>query len=1006
MALVMLPCDLPWWSNVQKKLTAIEESAGSLDIVLDVMQKLHELCNVSLDPDEDGKDTTVFEGLRHFVERTMDGAEREHFLGHTVRSLARHARDLKLHRPPRGLSFSLQQQSDSYELPYRLVASLLANAFFSTFPKRTEKTHPTLQDFNFTHFFRGLVDNAVQRAKFRSFLHYFDWLERCPATGLDGCLRVSRKVMTGKQWLTIEDWLECELPLCDVEIRHEGKLDKADPDTMQTVFATARLGGDVLASGDSQESIQFCTFPELLAVLLYVEALEDNETLQIENAHHVARIVDPRCKGPVLEKIPEPRKTTLCCVDAENYRALPSQQFEEDDILRELNKCLLAFRQNTSCPAALGGAEPGKQATGGGGEKQRAAAAAAASLKLDQLETVSSKGRLSPIGERDREGSTPGSPDVYTTIFIHQATPNSKRSSSDSNKLEKDINKRRSWLSPERPNGAPVTTGGPSSSVGSIGSAGNRRGKFIILGSSGECLPVNRHPLRIPDGYTRLDSGSSCGSSQDEFHSAKESFDEDDEDGLRAHAYSSELDTPERRFDFAQKLREALREQDRMRPPVNGISLGGSTEEDSSYAVGISVAGSQTRDQDIRVRRGGSCGFVLDGSMDSNYGELEWHDEPPPRKEKTAASPGQRHTNGTLERKGTNESSRYSFDSDLGSELEEVYEKFAKWLEEPISTDKPKKLDARDEAVLKFANSLLKRTLSESFVGIPFTEECIAHSGNGSSAEARSARIASGGAGGSIGGIGQKEKILLHVRSLSLELAKHKHKLAAQLRNEYLALEPAKLFKCPNIQLTRTDHRKLLHRLRSTQSGSGCGSVVEPLAATTVHPRTTVPQQGSSSKPQPPVIRQSSLKTKLLHYKPNWSVSYYQDVKCDDVVLKISQLAQKRTLNVNLRPVATGNWGCGSSRRGDVQLKMVIQWMAASVAGLPYLSYYTAGNEKLSKLDTICRVLKDRKWTVGELASATLSHARDILEDPFYYNNDRNYCMFFEKLIGLEKGTH
>ena len=55
------------------------------------------------------------------------------------------------------------------------------------------------------------------------------------------------------------------------------------------------------------------------------------------------------------------------------------------------------------------------------------------------------------------------------------------------------------------------------------------------------------------------------------------------------------------------------------------------------------------------------------------------------------------------------------------------------------------------------------------------------------------------------------------------------------------------------------------------------------------------------------------------------------------------------------------------------------------------------------QLDTICRVLKDRKWTVGELAAATLSHARDILEDPFYYNNDRNYCMFFEKLIGLEK---
>uniref|UniRef100_A0A182TS15 PARG helical domain-containing protein n=1 Tax=Anopheles melas TaxID=34690 RepID=A0A182TS15_9DIPT len=157
MALVMLPCDLPWWSNVQKKLAQIEESS-CLDVVIDVMQKLHELCNVSLDPDEDGKDTSVFDGLRHFVERTMDASERDHFLGHTIKALARHARNLKQYRPPRGLSFSLQQQADSYELSYRLVASLLANAFFSTFPKRTEKTHPTLQDFNFTHFFKGLVE--------------------------------------------------------------------------------------------------------------------------------------------------------------------------------------------------------------------------------------------------------------------------------------------------------------------------------------------------------------------------------------------------------------------------------------------------------------------------------------------------------------------------------------------------------------------------------------------------------------------------------------------------------------------------------------------------------------------------------------------------------------------------------------------------------------------------------------------------------------------------------
>lgn len=37
-------------------------------------------------------------------------------------------------------------------------------------------------------------------------------------------------------------------------------------------------------------------------------------------------------------------------MDAEDYSSYPDSQFEEDNVLRELNKCLLAFRQSTTCP--------------------------------------------------------------------------------------------------------------------------------------------------------------------------------------------------------------------------------------------------------------------------------------------------------------------------------------------------------------------------------------------------------------------------------------------------------------------------------------------------------------------------------------------------------------------------------------------------------------------------------------------------------------------------------
>lgn len=54
-----------------------------------------------------------------------------------------------------------------------------------------------------------------------------------------------------------------------------------------------------------------------------------------------------------------------------------------------------------------------------------------------------------------------------------------------------------------------------------------------------------------------------------------------------------------------------------------------------------------------------------------------------------------------------------------------------------------------------------------------------------------------------------------------------------------------------------------------------------------------------------------------------------------------------------LRPVATGNWGCGVFR-GDPELKAVIQWVAASAAGCPVVVYHTFGDRKMSRVS--CKI--------------------------------------------------
>lgn len=71
--------------------------------------------------------------------------------------------------------------------------------------------------------------------------------------------------------------------------------------------------------------------------------------------------------------------------------------------------------------------------------------------------------------------------------------------------------------------------------------------------------------------------------------------------------------------------------------------------------------------------------------------------------------------------------------------------------------DENRELDARDRAVVRFAGSLLKRALSESFAGVPVQEgEPQALVGTED--------------------VQQRHKLALAVRSLSLELARHKHK--------------------------------------------------------------------------------------------------------------------------------------------------------------------------------------------------------------------------------------
>lgn len=484
--------------------------------------------------------------------------------------------------------------------------------------------------------------------------------------------------MTGKQWLTIEDWNECIIPLCPVEIRHDSNLECSPVDVMQIIFVSSRVGGQVLSAGDSTvnqyESVQFACAPELLVTLLFTEALEDNESLLVENCFQVARILTKQ--RAIYESLETPRLLHYGCMDAEDYSNIVVDQFEEDNFLRELNKCLLTFLPNMN-----------EFTTVQEYMKNRRARRVPEAVQVAR--------RLSPIGER----TTP-----LSQVLV-QGASSSTRDSMDTDS-ELVIQERPSWLSVVPRNAGP--------------------GKFIVLGSSGECLPVNRQVRdRTEERFSSCESSSGSESSE-EFHSAKESVEYPDEAEGFAEEYVNKIYSPDKRFDFALRLRDALYNQ--------------STES------------MRTDSTDDSYKRRGSDGFVL--QEDSSFDEEVLQ-------ELMLEATGR-------ERASRGDSSKYSFSTDMSSEMSDSLLNLNLANEKDLS-----EMDVRrNKEVFQLATSILKRGLSESMVGCGDIEGdnnifptglCDFNNNNNNDQ------------------VGKKENYNNNSRSLSVELVKQKHRLAAKL---------------------------------------------------------------------------------------------------------------------------------------------------------------------------------------------------------------------------------
>ncbi|KAF7248936.1 hypothetical protein EG68_09530 [Paragonimus skrjabini miyazakii] len=171
------------------------------------------------------------------------------------------------------------------------IASLLANAFFCTFPRRNSLGR-TAEFANFPAInFSSLLsvphrhpssDSSIsvlsrKREKVRCLLHYF---HRITQTIPAGVVTYTRRHLGAQA----PNWAEsvCSFDQLRIHISSTGTIEEAGSDTLQVDFANRYLGGGVLNSGCVQEEIMFVLRPELLAACLFMERLDDDETVIVE----------------------------------------------------------------------------------------------------------------------------------------------------------------------------------------------------------------------------------------------------------------------------------------------------------------------------------------------------------------------------------------------------------------------------------------------------------------------------------------------------------------------------------------------------------------------------------------------------------------------------------------------------------------------------------------------------------------------------------------------------
>ncbi|XP_020721497.2 poly(ADP-ribose) glycohydrolase isoform X1 [Bombus terrestris] len=312
----------------------------------------HQLENAILSYNHTYAQRWDFTALHHFFSEVLDEDETNNFFETLMPKMVQLALQLPV-LVTGSVPLLKRHTNGTISLSQLQIASLLANAFFCTFPRRNS-TNPQSEYgrypyINFNRLFSAYKEEKWNKyesvmEKMKCIFHYF---RRVTSKAPEGVVTIQRRYIPKSDCPKWDEQVQKLLPL---HTTSKGTIEAEGTGFLQVDFANRYVGGGVLGLGCVQEEIRFVICPELMVTMLITEELDDTEALIVSGIERYSKYKGYsnsfKWMGDYVDETPKDssgrRLTSIVAIDA-LYFTHSEAQFNINNIIRELNKAYVGF---------------------------------------------------------------------------------------------------------------------------------------------------------------------------------------------------------------------------------------------------------------------------------------------------------------------------------------------------------------------------------------------------------------------------------------------------------------------------------------------------------------------------------------------------------------------------------------------------------------------------------------------------------------------------------------